>query len=151
MIESNSPFSLNVGILLKIPSHMAWDLFIQPNQAKWNHALHSLEATLGFHTGSIITIEFQTLRGQLRNKFEVLESSPNNCLVLEHQFQHLLFKHREQWCIRFIQDNEEQTRVEMQYVLSGPFTARVWLEKKLIVNNILNLWIESLKLQSERL
>lgn len=151
MIESNSPFCLNLGSQLKIPSATAWDLFIQPNQAKWNHALQSLEATFGFHTGSIVTIKLQALRGPVKTKFEVLESSPANCLVLEHSFRYWLFKHSEQWCVRFHDEGGNQSRVEFSYVLNGPFAARIWPEKKLIINNILNLWLESLKLQSERL
>lgn len=151
MTESNSPFRLTVGTQLKIPSQMAWDLFTQPDQAKWNHALKSLEATFGFHTGSIVTLEFQTLRGLLNAKFEVVESTPATLLVLEHHFRHLLFKHTEQWFVRFDRDSSMQSRVEIHYALNGPFAARVWLEKKLIINNILNLWLESLKLQSERL
>lgn len=151
MTESNSPFSLNVGTQLKIPSQAAWDLFIQPAQANWNHALQSFDATLGFHTGSILTMKFQALRGPVVMKFEILESSPTQCLVLEHSFRHLLFKHSGQICVRFVEQSSHQCRVEMQYVLIGPFVTRVWTEKKLIVNNIFNLWLESLKLQSERL
>ncbi|WP_156496555.1 hypothetical protein [Marinomonas aquimarina] len=130
---------------------MAWDLFIQSNQAKWNHALQSLEATLGFHTGSMLTLQFQTLRGALKTKLEVIESSPAHSLVLQSHFRHLLFQHTEQWVVRFHKQETQHSLVEFQYVLSGPFAARVWQEKKLIVNNILNLWLESLKLQSERL
>ncbi|MEC8484618.1 MAG: hypothetical protein VXY99_12445, partial [Pseudomonadota bacterium] len=71
-------------------------------------------------------------------------------LVLEGHFRHCLTKHTEQWQIHFSSIGVAQTEVTISFVLSGAFASRIWNEKKLIVNNILNLWLESLRLQSER-
>jgi len=150
MIESNSPFSLKAGIQLKIPSQAAWDLFTQPNQTNWNHAIQSFDSDFGFLTGSTQNITFKSLRGPFTAKFEVIESIPGQLLVLEGHFRHCLTKHTEQWQIHFSSIGVAQTEVTISFVLSGAFASRIWNEKKLIVNNILNLWLESLRLQSER-
>ena len=151
MIESNSPFSLKSSIQLKISSQMAWDLFTLPNQENWNYAIQSLNSDFGFLTGSVQTIKFQSLRGPYISRLEVIESNPGNLFVLEGHFRHCLIKHTEQWQIKFSSISATQTEVTISFVLSGTFASRIWDEKKLIVNNILNLWLESLKLQSERL
>ena len=150
MIESNSPFSLKVGIQLKIPSQAAWDLFTQPNQAHWNHAIQSFDSDFGFLTGSTQNITFQSLRGPFDAKFEVIESITSQLIVMEGHCRHYLIKHVEQWQIRFSSICVAQTEVSISLVLSGAFASRIWNEKKLIVNNILNLCLESLRLQSER-
>jgi hypothetical protein len=69
---------------------------------------------------------------------------------MEGHCRHYLIKHVEQWQIRFSSIGVAQTEVSISLVLSGAFASRIWNEKKLIVNNILNLWLESLRLQSER-
>lgn len=112
--------------------------------------MQSFDADFGFLTGSTQTIKFQSLRGPFTSKLEVIESNPPELLVLAGHFRHCLIKHTEQWQIVFNSIGSGLTEVRITYVLSGTFASRVWDEKKIIVNNILNLWLESLKLQSER-
>ncbi|WP_067219994.1 SRPBCC family protein [Marinomonas gallaica] len=151
MTASNSPFSLQADVLLPIPSLMAWDLLTSPTQYQWNRALQKFEASLGFHTGSKLQLTLQSLRGPLSLVAEVVESTPGKLLTFESSFRCLFCRHHENWSFTFIEESSSAVCLTIRYSLSGAFAARVWDEKKLIVNNILNLWLESIKQQAKRM
>ncbi|MCO4787037.1 MAG: hypothetical protein KC467_14065 [Marinomonas atlantica] len=151
MTASNSPFSLQADVLLPIPSLMAWDLLTSPTQYQWNRALQKFEASLGFHTGSKLHLTLQSLRGPSSLVAEVVESTPGKLLAFESAFRCLFFAHQECWSFTFVEERSSTVRLIMRYSLSGPFAARVWDEKRFTVNNILNLWMESIKQQAKRM
>lgn len=151
MTASNSPFTVQAEVLLPIPSLMAWDLLTSPTQYQWNHALQLFEASFGFHTGSKLHLNLQTLRGPTSLEAEVLESKPGQLLAFESKFFYWLFSHQEYWSFSLLESQSKGVRLIASYSLSGPFASRIWKEKEIIVNNILNLWLESIKQQAKRM
>lgn len=144
MIESNSLFTTEECLTLPIPSQQAWDAICSSNPY-WNRAFHSFESSLGFHTGSNLRISLNTLNGLDVIHAEVTTSDPFNILVFENTTRIYFLAHREKWEVSFENPKNDVTRIKMRYQISGPFCARIWNKKKIIINNIFNLWLESLR------
>lgn len=151
MTVSNSPFCVTHQVCIQVPSQVAWDLFCAPESTRSNPAIRRLDTTLGFHTGSLLTFELQSLSGPISMVAEVTESVPPTYLEWEHCFYHWLCRHSETWSFEFTSTKSRQTLITARYHLNGVFAAKLWPNKRAQIHPLIELWLESLKQQLERL
>ncbi|MBM6550239.1 hypothetical protein [Marinomonas ostreistagni] len=150
MTASNSPFTLRKEATIQTPSQAAWDLLISPNPSSWNHAIGHFESTFGFHTGSRLDLELQSLKGPWLIKAEVTDAQPMRYLALHNVMYHWCVRHHEFWQFELSENQKGITHVMATYTLEGLFAPRLWPRKHMLASQVLELWLESLKHQLEK-
>lgn len=144
-------FSRSCNIVVHVPCNQAWDMLIAPDQGQWNHAVKSLRASFGFYTGSNLQMDLRSLKGPWHLNAEVLQSRAPTHLSFQSSFRYCFLNHTETWCFDLAPINKRTTDITVSYELKGTFSATLWKSKSYIVQTILELWLESLKTQLERI
>ena len=151
MTASNSPFVLSHAVRIQVSSQHAWDLFCAPTQARQNPAIKQMDATLGFHTGSVLTFDLQTLKGPLHISGEVTNVTPPTYVEWVSGVTQWLCRHTETWSFEFQPTKVGEINLVARYHLNGVFAARLWPKRRDLIRPVLELWLESLKQQLEKL